>query len=160
MPLPLFATLPDSPLPPLHLLDEPKGEIEVQSVETLEFTSRLIERKLMDFNLEVKVTAALPGSLAPRLVNVGLLRHLGVAPFGQRARIVAAESKDIAYRQTGFRRLLLKGRGAGQHAARENMLLDEVGTTAITREQLVLDGDALHHGAAFRRSASMQIHPS
>ena len=62
----LFATLPDSPLPPLHLLDEPKGEIEVQSAETLEFTSRLIERKLMDFGIEVKVLAAMPGPVITR----------------------------------------------------------------------------------------------
>lgn len=62
----LFAALPDSPLPPLHLLDEPKGEIEVQSAETLEFTSRLIERKLMDFGIEVKVLAALPGPVITR----------------------------------------------------------------------------------------------
>jgi len=64
--VPLFEALPDSPLPPLHLLDEPSGEIEVQSAETLEFTSRLIERKLMDFNVEVKVTAALPGPVITR----------------------------------------------------------------------------------------------
>jgi DNA segregation ATPase FtsK/SpoIIIE, S-DNA-T family len=63
---PLFDTLPDSPLPPLHLLDQPQGEIEVQSPETLEFTSRLIERKLMDFNIEVKVTSALPGPVITR----------------------------------------------------------------------------------------------
>ena len=63
---PLFETLPDSPLPPLHLLDEPQGEVEVQSAETLEFTSRLIERKLMDFNIEVKVTSALPGPVITR----------------------------------------------------------------------------------------------
>nr|WP_045750956.1 DNA translocase FtsK [Candidatus Methylopumilus turicensis] len=62
----LFATLPDSPLPPLHLLDEPKGEIEVLSAETLEFTSRLIERKLMDFGIEVKVLAAMPGPVITR----------------------------------------------------------------------------------------------
>ena len=62
----LFAALPDSPLPPIHLLDEPKGEIEVQSAETLEFTSRLIERKLMDFGIEVKVLAALPGPVITR----------------------------------------------------------------------------------------------
>jgi S-DNA-T family DNA segregation ATPase FtsK/SpoIIIE len=62
----LFATLPDSPLPPLHLLDEPKGEIEVQSAETIEFTSRLIERKLMDFGIEVKVLAAMPGPVITR----------------------------------------------------------------------------------------------
>jgi S-DNA-T family DNA segregation ATPase FtsK/SpoIIIE len=64
--VPLFNGLPDSPLPPLHLLDEPKGEIEMQSAETLEFTSRLIERKLMDFNIEVKVTSALPGPVITR----------------------------------------------------------------------------------------------
>lgn len=63
---PLFQTMPDSPLPPLHLLDEPKGAVEVQSAETLEFTSRLIERKLMDFNIEVKVTSALPGPVITR----------------------------------------------------------------------------------------------
>lgn len=63
---PLFQTLPDSPLPPLHLLDEPQGVVEVQSPETLEFTSRLIERKLMDFNVEVKVTTALPGPVITR----------------------------------------------------------------------------------------------
>jgi S-DNA-T family DNA segregation ATPase FtsK/SpoIIIE len=63
---PLFQTLPDTPLPPLHLLDEPHGEVEVQSAETLEFTSRLIERKLMDFNIEVKVTSALPGPVITR----------------------------------------------------------------------------------------------
>ncbi|GBG12627.1 DNA segregation ATPase FtsK/SpoIIIE, S-DNA-T family [Novimethylophilus kurashikiensis] len=63
---PLFETMPDSPLPPLHLLDEPQGEVEVQSAETLEFTSRLIERKLMDFNIEVKVTAAMPGPVITR----------------------------------------------------------------------------------------------
>ncbi len=63
---PLFQTLPDTPLPPLHLLDSPQGEVEVQSAETLEFTSRLIERKLMDFNLEVKVTSALPGPVITR----------------------------------------------------------------------------------------------
>jgi DNA segregation ATPase FtsK/SpoIIIE, S-DNA-T family len=62
----LFAALPDSPLPPLHLLDEPKGEFEVQSAETLEFTSRLIERKLMDFGIEVKVLAAMPGPVITR----------------------------------------------------------------------------------------------
>lgn len=63
---PLFDTMPDTPLPPLHLLDEPQGVVEVQSAETLEFTSRLIERKLMDFNVEVKITAALPGPVITR----------------------------------------------------------------------------------------------
>ncbi|HEY8353966.1 MAG TPA: DNA translocase FtsK 4TM domain-containing protein [Methylophilaceae bacterium] len=62
----LFEGMPETPLPPLHLLDEPHGEIEVQSAETLEFTSRLIERKLMDFGIEVKVLTALPGPVITR----------------------------------------------------------------------------------------------
>jgi len=62
----LFASLPDSSLPPLHLLEEPQGEIELQSAETLDFTSRLIERKLMDFGIEVKVITALPGPVITR----------------------------------------------------------------------------------------------
>jgi S-DNA-T family DNA segregation ATPase FtsK/SpoIIIE len=62
----LFASLPDSPLPPLHLLEEPHGEVELQSAETLDFTSRLIERKLMDFGIEVKVVTALPGPVITR----------------------------------------------------------------------------------------------
>ena len=62
----LFEGMPDTALPPLHLLDEAKGEIEVQSPETLEFTSRLIERKLMDFGIEVKVLTALPGPVITR----------------------------------------------------------------------------------------------
>lgn len=62
----LFESLPDTPLPPLHLLDEAKGEVEVQSLETLDFTSRLIERKLKDFGIEVKVLTALPGPVITR----------------------------------------------------------------------------------------------
>ncbi|MBI5658183.1 MAG: DNA translocase FtsK 4TM domain-containing protein [Nitrosomonadales bacterium] len=64
--VPLFADMPDSPLPPLHLLDQPAQEIEVLSSDTLEFTSRLIERKLKDFGVEVKVVAAYPGPVITR----------------------------------------------------------------------------------------------
>lgn len=64
---PLFVDLPDSPLPPLRLLDEPvKKDVEVLSSDTLEFTSRLIERKLIDFGVEVKVVAAYPGPVITR----------------------------------------------------------------------------------------------
>ncbi|WP_035383266.1 DNA translocase FtsK [Ferriphaselus sp. R-1] len=63
---PLFAEMPDSTLPPLHLLDPPPQETETISQDTLEFTSRLIERKLMDFGVEVKVMAALPGPVITR----------------------------------------------------------------------------------------------
>jgi S-DNA-T family DNA segregation ATPase FtsK/SpoIIIE len=63
---PLFVDLPDSPLPPLHLLDEPAKDVEMLSMDTLEFTSRLIERKLIDFGVEVKVVAAYPGPVITR----------------------------------------------------------------------------------------------
>lgn len=63
---PLFVDLPDSPLPPLHLLDEPTRDVEILSTDTLEFTSRLIERKLIDFGVEVKVVAAYPGPVITR----------------------------------------------------------------------------------------------
>ena len=45
-------------LPPLDLLDEPPPNLEAISTETLEFTSRLIEKKLRDFNVEAVVVAA------------------------------------------------------------------------------------------------------
>jgi S-DNA-T family DNA segregation ATPase FtsK/SpoIIIE len=64
--VPLFSDMPDSPLPPLHLLDQPVHEVEILSAETLEFTSRLIERKLKDFCVEVKVVAAYPGPVITR----------------------------------------------------------------------------------------------
>src|SRR5581483_11522839 len=63
---PLFEYLPDSPLPPLALLDEPPASLEVLSAETLEFTSRLIEKKLLDFGISVKVVAAYPGPVITR----------------------------------------------------------------------------------------------
>ncbi len=62
----LFADMPDSPLPPLHLLDPAAQHVETVSADTLEFTSRLIERKLKDFGVEVKVVAAYPGPVITR----------------------------------------------------------------------------------------------
>jgi S-DNA-T family DNA segregation ATPase FtsK/SpoIIIE len=63
----LFAGLPgDSTLPPLALLDEAPPAQETVAVETLEFTSRLIEKKLSDFGVEAKVVAAYPGPVVTR----------------------------------------------------------------------------------------------
>jgi S-DNA-T family DNA segregation ATPase FtsK/SpoIIIE len=64
--VPLFADLPDSPLPALSLLDAPDTHVERPTPETLEYTSRLIERKLLDFNVQVKVVAAYPGPVITR----------------------------------------------------------------------------------------------
>jgi DNA segregation ATPase FtsK/SpoIIIE, S-DNA-T family len=62
----LFASDLDSTLPPLHLLDEAKNTVELPSADTLDFTSRLIERKLIDFGIEVKVISAQPGPVITR----------------------------------------------------------------------------------------------
>ena len=63
---PLFSDLPDSPLPPLHLLDPADEAVETASAEALEFTSLMIERKLAEFGVEVKVVSASPGPVITR----------------------------------------------------------------------------------------------
>ena len=63
---PLFKELPDSALPPLALLEDVPSAQEQVSAETLEFTSRLIERKLADFGVAVRVLAAYPGPVITR----------------------------------------------------------------------------------------------
>jgi S-DNA-T family DNA segregation ATPase FtsK/SpoIIIE len=66
----LFTDLPrasgDEALPALSLLDEAAEVLETVSIETLEFTSRLIEKKLSDFGVEAKVVAAYPGPVVTR----------------------------------------------------------------------------------------------
>ncbi|CAG4885104.1 DNA translocase FtsK 2 [Georgfuchsia toluolica] len=64
---PLFFDALGSVLPPLHLLDEANhDDDDLPGNETLEFTSRLIERKLADFGVEVKVISAHPGPVVTR----------------------------------------------------------------------------------------------
>ncbi|MDR0247493.1 MAG: DNA translocase FtsK 4TM domain-containing protein [Burkholderiales bacterium] len=62
----LFDDLPTTSLPPLSLLDAAIHKTEAVSAETLEFTSRLIERKLADFGISAKVLAAYPGPIITR----------------------------------------------------------------------------------------------
>jgi len=63
---PLFAEMPDSKLPQVDLLDSaPAHQAGVES-QTLEMTSRLIEKKLKDFGVEVRVVAAAPGPVITR----------------------------------------------------------------------------------------------
>jgi S-DNA-T family DNA segregation ATPase FtsK/SpoIIIE len=65
--VPLFKDLPgDSTLPPLALLDPPPKTQETIAADTLEYTSRLIEKKLKDFGVEVSVIAAYPGPVVTR----------------------------------------------------------------------------------------------
>jgi len=63
---PLFHEITDSKLPQVDLLDSaPLNQPGVDS-QTLEMTSRLIEKKLKDFGVEVRVVAAAPGPVITR----------------------------------------------------------------------------------------------
>ncbi|BEV07694.1 DNA translocase FtsK 4TM domain-containing protein [Methylophilus sp. DW102] len=84
----LFEAIEQEGLPPLHLLDAPNQSVELQSAETLDFTSRLIERKLMDFGIEVKVVTAQPGPVITRY-------ELDPAP-GVKGSQITNLSKDLA----------------------------------------------------------------
>ena len=63
---PLFKELPDSKLPQVDLLDGPLLRQETVAPETLEMTSRMIEKKLKDFGVEVRVVLAQPGPVITR----------------------------------------------------------------------------------------------
>lgn len=62
----MFAELTETELPPLGLLDDAPAVIETVSADTLEYTSRLIEKKLSDFGVQVQVMAAQPGPVITR----------------------------------------------------------------------------------------------
>jgi DNA segregation ATPase FtsK/SpoIIIE, S-DNA-T family len=63
---PLFMELPDSKLPQVDLLDSAQARQETVAPETLEMTSRMIEKKLKDFGVEVRVVLAQPGPVITR----------------------------------------------------------------------------------------------
>ncbi|MCB2018737.1 MAG: DNA translocase FtsK 4TM domain-containing protein, partial [Hydrogenophaga sp.] len=63
---PLFVEMPDSKLPQVDLLDSAPGQQSTVDAQTLEMTSRLIEKKLKDFGVEVRVVAAAPGPVITR----------------------------------------------------------------------------------------------
>jgi S-DNA-T family DNA segregation ATPase FtsK/SpoIIIE len=63
---PLFAELADTRLPQVDLLDAAAQRQESVAAETLEMTSRLIEKKLKDFGVDVRVVVASPGPVITR----------------------------------------------------------------------------------------------
>ena len=63
---PLFTELADTKLPQVDLLDSAPQRVEGISAESLEMTSRMIEKKLRDFGVEVRVVAASPGPVITR----------------------------------------------------------------------------------------------
>ena len=63
---PLFSEMPDSKLPQVALLDGALLKQETVAPETLEMTSRMIEKRLRDFGVEVRVVLAQPGPVITR----------------------------------------------------------------------------------------------
>jgi S-DNA-T family DNA segregation ATPase FtsK/SpoIIIE len=63
---PLFQELADTKLPQVDLLDAAGARQELVTPESIEMTSRLIEKKLKDFGVEVRVVAASPGPVITR----------------------------------------------------------------------------------------------
>ncbi len=62
----LFSDLPDTRLPQVDLLDAALSRQETVAPETLEMTSRMIEKKLKDFGVDVSVVVAQPGPVITR----------------------------------------------------------------------------------------------
>jgi S-DNA-T family DNA segregation ATPase FtsK/SpoIIIE len=86
--VPLFDPPPNTELPPLSLLDEPRPSEAGYSPAALEAMSRLVEMKLLDFNIEVAVVAVNPGPVITRF-------ELDLGP-GVKVSQVSNLSKDIA----------------------------------------------------------------
>jgi S-DNA-T family DNA segregation ATPase FtsK/SpoIIIE len=85
---PLFDPPPNTELPPLSLLDEPRPSEEGYSASALEAMSRLVEMKLQDFNIEVEVVAVHPGPVITRFeLDLGI---------GVKVSQVTNLAKDIA----------------------------------------------------------------
>jgi S-DNA-T family DNA segregation ATPase FtsK/SpoIIIE len=63
---PLFTEMPDSKLPQVALLDGALLRQDTVAPETLEMTSRMIEKRLKDFGVEVRVVLAQPGPVITR----------------------------------------------------------------------------------------------
>ena len=63
---PVYKDRSDGRLPQVELLDAAPGQQETVSADTLEMTSRLIEKKLKDFGVQVTVVLASPGPVITR----------------------------------------------------------------------------------------------
>jgi DNA segregation ATPase FtsK/SpoIIIE, S-DNA-T family len=86
---PLFSDLPpDTQLPPLSLLDAPPVSKDSIAPDTLEYTSRLIEKKLSDFGVSANVVAAYPGPV--------ITRYEIEPAIGIKGSMIVNLSKDLA----------------------------------------------------------------
>ncbi|MFX4008385.1 DNA translocase FtsK, partial [Streptococcus suis] len=76
------------PLPTLDLLDRPDKAKNPISPEELEAVSRLVETKLLDFNVQATVVAVYPGPVVTRF-------ELDLAP-GIKVSKITGLAKDLA----------------------------------------------------------------
>lgn len=79
---------PMTELPALSLLDRPNKTVNPISPEDLERVSRLVELKLLDFNVDAKVVGVYPGPVVTRF-------ELDLAP-GVKVSKITGLSKDLA----------------------------------------------------------------
>ena len=95
--VPLFEPPANSELPPLSLLDEPRPTEEGYSDSALEAMSRLVEMKLLDFNIEVEVVAVNPGPVITRF-ELDLGAGVKVSQVSNLAKDIARALSAISVR--------------------------------------------------------------
>ncbi|MDH3872213.1 MAG: DNA translocase FtsK 4TM domain-containing protein, partial [Gammaproteobacteria bacterium] len=95
--VPLFDPPPNTELPPLSLLDEPRPSEEGYSAAALEAMSRLVEMKLLDFNIEVEVVAVHPGPVITRF-ELDLGAGVKVSQVSNLAKDIARALSAISVR--------------------------------------------------------------
>jgi S-DNA-T family DNA segregation ATPase FtsK/SpoIIIE len=95
--VPLFDPPPNTELPPLSLLDEPRPSEEGYSEAALEAMSRLVEMKLLDFNIEVEVVEVHPGPVITRF-ELDLGAGVKVSQISNLAKDIARALSTISVR--------------------------------------------------------------
>ncbi|MFQ6022867.1 MAG: DNA translocase FtsK [Acidiferrobacterales bacterium] len=96
--VPLFDIPSGGELPPLSLLDAPEAQRPPQfSKQSLESVSRLLEKKLLDFNVEVQVVEVHPGPVITRF-EVDPAPGVKAAQIGNLARDLARSLSVISLR--------------------------------------------------------------
>ena len=112
--------MPDSPLPPLGLLDEPDHSVPALSAETLEFTSPLIEKKLLDFGVETE--GGLEAGCALASICMSGLADIGIVP---------GTLGDI-----GWRKVVIPAKRLYPHLAEDYACIDYSGWPLYAHESL------------------------
>jgi DNA segregation ATPase FtsK/SpoIIIE, S-DNA-T family len=95
--VPLFDPPPNTELPPLSLLDPPRPSGEGYSPSALEAMSRLVEMKLLDFNIEVQVVEVHPGPVITRF-ELDLGAGVKVSQVSNLAKDIARALSAISVR--------------------------------------------------------------